>query len=64
MFPSTSTSRRRSISLDHFVSKDLTADRASRTYALQWIALQEVARHLGITAEQADLSYPLFAALS
>ncbi len=33
--------------------KHLTAERASRSYALQWIALNEVARHLGIAAEQA-----------
>jgi hypothetical protein len=34
--------------------KDLTAERASRSYAAQWVMLHSVARHLGITDEEAD----------
>jgi predicted Zn-dependent protease with MMP-like domain len=32
----------------------LTAERASRFYAVQWVMLHSVARHLGITDEEAD----------
>jgi hypothetical protein len=32
----------------------LTAGRASRSYALQWIAVSDVAQHLGLTDEQAQ----------
>jgi hypothetical protein len=39
--------------------KDLTADRASRNYAMQGMALHEVARHLGITPKQAEQAVAL-----
>jgi hypothetical protein len=32
----------------------LTAERASRSYGPQWITVHDVARHMGITDEQAD----------
>jgi hypothetical protein len=32
----------------------LTARRASRSYGPQWIMVHDVARHMGITDEQAD----------
>jgi hypothetical protein len=32
--------------------KHLTAHRASRSYATQWIALHEVTRHAGVTYER------------
>jgi hypothetical protein len=35
-------------------SKELTADRQTRTYAVQWIMVHSVARHLGISDEQAQ----------
>jgi hypothetical protein len=37
----------------------LTAERASRSYAVQWIMVHDVARHLGITAEQAQQAVAL-----
>ena len=32
----------------------LTAERASRSYGPQWIMVHDVARHMGVTDEQAD----------
>ena len=34
--------------------KELTAERASRSYGPQWIMVHDVARHMDITDEQAD----------
>jgi hypothetical protein len=34
--------------------KELTAERAARSYGAQWIALSDVARHLGISDEEAQ----------
>jgi hypothetical protein len=34
--------------------KELTAERQTRTYAAQWIMVHSVARHLGISDEQAQ----------
>ena len=34
--------------------KELTAERQTRTYAAQWIMVQSVARHLGISDEEAQ----------
>jgi hypothetical protein len=39
--------------------KDLTAARASRTYALQWVALSDVAQHLGISDDEAEQAVAL-----
>jgi hypothetical protein len=37
----------------------LTAERAARTYALQWVALSDVARHLGISDDEAEQAVAL-----
>ena len=34
--------------------KELTAERQTRTYAVQWIMVHSVARHLGISDEEAQ----------
>jgi hypothetical protein len=34
--------------------KELTAERQTRTYAAQWIMVHSVARHLGISDEEAQ----------
>jgi hypothetical protein len=44
--------------------KHLTAERASRSYGTQWIMLDTVARHLGITDEEAERAVALRAILS
>jgi hypothetical protein len=35
------------------------AGRASRAYALQWIALSDVAQHLGLTDDEAEQAFAL-----
>lgn len=39
--------------------KHLTARRASRSYALQWIALSDVAQHLGLSEDEAEQAVAL-----
>jgi hypothetical protein len=39
--------------------KELTAGRASRSYALQWVALSDVAQHLGISDDEAEQAVAL-----
>jgi hypothetical protein len=39
--------------------KHLTAERASRSYALQWVALSDVAKHLGLSDDEAPRAVAL-----
>jgi predicted Zn-dependent protease with MMP-like domain len=50
------SSRRRPSLADRFCEaiKELTAERQTRTYAAHWIMVHSVARHLGISDEEAQ----------
>jgi hypothetical protein len=50
------SSRRRLSLADQFCEaiKELTAERQTRTYAAQWVMVHSVARHLGISDEEAQ----------
>ena len=56
MLPMPKKPRARSSLADRFCEaiKELTAERQTRTYAAQWIMVHSVARHLGISDEEAQ----------